>query len=57
MTSKKPINIAASIRSKLLNLSKERGEDYFIMPPCIASAKNENFDKVWNVGGFWQDIE
>ncbi|MTJ09921.1 MULTISPECIES: nucleotidyl transferase AbiEii/AbiGii toxin family protein [unclassified Anabaena] len=29
----------------------------FIMPPCIASAKNENFDKVWNVGGFWNDIE
>lgn len=29
----------------------------FIMPPCIASAKNEKFDKVWNVGGFWQDIE
>ena len=28
MTSKKPINIAASIRSRLLNLSKERGEDY-----------------------------
>jgi predicted nucleotidyltransferase component of viral defense system len=29
----------------------------FIMPPCIAYVKNENFDKVWNVGGFWQDIE
>ena len=29
----------------------------FIMPPCIASAKNENFNKVWNVGGFWKDIE
>lgn len=28
MTSKKLINIAASIRSRLLNLSKERREDY-----------------------------
>ncbi|MBE9249657.1 nucleotidyl transferase AbiEii/AbiGii toxin family protein [Dolichospermum sp. LEGE 00240] len=29
----------------------------FIMPPCIASAKDEKFDKVWNVGGFWQEIQ
>jgi hypothetical protein len=27
------------------------------MPPCIASAKNESFDKVWNVAGYWQDID
>ena len=29
----------------------------FIMPPCMASAKNEKFDKVWNVAGYWQDID
>jgi len=29
----------------------------FIMPPCLASANHENFDRVWNVGGFWKDIE
>ena len=29
----------------------------FIMPLCIASAKtkNEKFDKVWNIAGYWQD--
>lgn len=28
----------------------------FLMPPCIASAKNESFGKAWNVAGYWQDI-
>ncbi len=28
MTKKNPVNIAASVRQRLLNLSKERGEDY-----------------------------
>jgi len=29
----------------------------FIMPLCIASTKNESFNKVWNVEGYWKDID
>ncbi|WP_414552540.1 nucleotidyl transferase AbiEii/AbiGii toxin family protein [Anabaena sp. CCY 0017] len=28
----------------------------FIMPPCMASAQNKSFEKVWNVAGYWEDI-
>jgi predicted nucleotidyltransferase component of viral defense system len=27
----------------------------FIMPPCLAAAENETFDKLWTVSGKWQD--
>ncbi|MBD2293123.1 nucleotidyl transferase AbiEii/AbiGii toxin family protein [Anabaena sphaerica FACHB-251] len=27
----------------------------FIMPPSVASAQNENFDKIWSISGYWQD--
>ncbi|MBD2692570.1 nucleotidyl transferase AbiEii/AbiGii toxin family protein [Anabaena catenula] len=27
----------------------------FIMPPCLAAAENETFDKLWNTSGKWED--
>ncbi|MBD2569492.1 nucleotidyl transferase AbiEii/AbiGii toxin family protein [Anabaena lutea] len=36
--------------SELINEIKN-----FIMPPCLAAAQNENFDKIWTISSFWQD--
>ncbi|WP_353932721.1 nucleotidyl transferase AbiEii/AbiGii toxin family protein [Okeanomitos corallinicola TIOX110] len=27
----------------------------FLMPPWVAAAQNENFDKIWRISGYWQD--
>ncbi len=53
MTKKNPVNVAASVRQRLLNLSKERGEDYqsvitrYVLERLLyrvgASAKGEEF--------------
>ena len=37
--------------SELINEIKD-----FLIPPCVAAANNENFDKIWRISGNWQDV-